>query len=336
MELIATSDNPVPPGAIVSAVRAVDGITLRVARWVPSRQTAGTVAVFPGRAEFIEKYFEVISELLARNFTVVAMDWRGQGMSARELDNSRKGHVDDFSLFQRDLDALTQQVLEPFCQKPWFGLAHSMGGAVLLAQAREGKCPFERMVMTGPMIDIYGLHYPKAARLLAEVLDIAGLGGAFIPGGGETAVMTKVFEGNVLTSDAVRYARSAEVASAAPHIAIGDPTIGWVNAAFRLIDQFKDPEYPRRTLTPTLVIAAGNDQVVSTPAIERFATRLKAGHLLVIPYARHEILMETDAIREQFWTAFDAFIPGTRAELSAIHTAQEVIEDAREKQRGWF
>ena len=87
MELIATSDNPVPPGAIVSAVRAVDGITLRVARWVPSRATAGTVAVFPGRAEFIEKYFEVISELLARNFTVIAMDWRGQGMSARELDN---------------------------------------------------------------------------------------------------------------------------------------------------------------------------------------------------------------------------------------------------------
>ena len=33
--------------------------------------------------------------------------------------------------------------------------------------------------------------------------------------------------------------------------------------------------------------------------------------MIVIPGARHEILMERDAIREQFWAAFDAFIPGT-------------------------
>jgi lysophospholipase len=31
----------------------------------------------------------------------------------------------------------------------------------------------------------------------------------------------------------------------------------------------------------------------------------------VIPGARHEILMERDAIRAQFWAAFDAFIPGS-------------------------
>ena len=32
---------------------------------------------------------------------------------------------------------------------------------------------------------------------------------------------------------------------------------------------------------------------------------------IVIPGARHEILMEREAIREQFWAAFDAFIPGS-------------------------
>jgi lysophospholipase len=31
----------------------------------------------------------------------------------------------------------------------------------------------------------------------------------------------------------------------------------------------------------------------------------------VLRGARHEILMESDPIREQFWAAFDAFIPGT-------------------------
>ena len=61
---------------------------------------------------------------------------------------------------------------------------------------------------------------------------------------------------------------------------------------------------------PTLVIAAGRDPVVSTPAIERFAARLKTGAALVLPTARHEILMETDEIRARFRAAFDAFVPG--------------------------
>ena len=92
------------------------------------------------------------------------------------------------------------------------------------------------------------------------------------------------------------------------------------------MEQFADPEYARRTLTPTLVIAAGGDRVVDTGAIERFAVRLKAGGLVVIPYARHEILMERDVFREQFWAAFDAFVPGTRDELVALEAAQEMIE----------
>ncbi len=328
MELILTRDNPAPEGGYAASIRAADGLSLRVARWHPPGISVGTVVICTGRAEFIEKYFETAAELLRRRLTVVVFDWRGQGLSARELDNSRKGHIDDFTLYERDLDALVLQVLEPFCPKPWFALGHSMGGAVLIAQARGGASPFERIVTTAPLVGIYGLRWPQGAKFLAESLDLVGLGGAFIPGGGETSILTKPFRDNPLTSDPGRYARNADVVAAASHLGLGDPTIGWVNAAFRLMEKFEDPEYPRRTLTPILVIAAGADRVVDTGATERFATRLKAGRLIVIPYARHEILMERDAIREQFWAAFDAFIPGTREELKALVTAQDVIEKA--------
>ena len=43
--------------------------------------------------------------------------------------------------------------------------------------------------------------------------------------------------------------------------------------------------------------------------MERFASRLKAGRMIVLSRGRHEILMERDDIRGQFWAAFDAFIP---------------------------
>jgi lysophospholipase len=51
--------------------------------------------------------------------------------------------------------------------------------------------------------------------------------------------------------------------------------------------------------------------VVSTPAIEEFAIRLRAGSHLIVAGAQHEILMEQDRYRGQFWAAFDAFVPGT-------------------------
>src|SRR5438067_8752774 len=90
-DLVATPANPIPPGAIVRRLRTPDGALLRAARWEATRVwPTGTVAIFQGHSEFIEKYFEVVTELLDRGFAVAIFDWRGQGGSARELADSRK------------------------------------------------------------------------------------------------------------------------------------------------------------------------------------------------------------------------------------------------------
>jgi lysophospholipase len=75
--------------------------------------------------------------------------------------------------------------------------------------------------------------------------------------------------------------------------------------------RFADPAYAAEIRQPMLILAAGKDSVVSNAAIERFATRLRAGAHLVIAGSRHEILMERDVYRGQFWAAFDAFVPGS-------------------------
>jgi lysophospholipase len=315
MRLAATPENPVPPGAVLSIARGIDGAPLRAARWVPTTARRGTVAILHGRAEFIEKYYEVVGELLARGFAVATIDWRGQGGSTRQLRNRRKGHVDDFSLYERDLNGLVDDVLGPSCPQPWFGLAHSMGAAIMLSIAHAGRCPFERLVLTAPMIRLAGQRHPWLAQGLAEALDTLGLGGAFAPGGGGSASPSILpFKGNVLTSDAARYARTAGMIIAAPDIALGWPTIGWVNAAFRVMRDFEDPDFAREIATPTLVIAAGGDRVVETRAAERFVSRMRTGRLIVIDGAEHEILMERDAYRDLFWSAFDQFIPGVEGE----------------------
>jgi lysophospholipase len=323
MHLVSTPDNPVPPGAVVAVARAVDGVQLRTARWVPTTALRGTVAILQGRSEFIEKYFETIRDLLARGFAVAAMDWRGQGGSARQLKNPRKGHIDDFALFERDLNALVDDVLGPSCPQPWFGLCHSMGGAIMLSIAHADRCPFERVVLTAPMIGPYGLVYPRAAHGFVQIFDALGFGGAFAPGGRGKSIAAIPFKDNVLTSDPARYARSASVLAANPQLSVGWWTIGWAHAAFRLWTRFEDPEYARQILRPPmLVVGSGADRVVDLQATERFVSRQRSGRLIVIDGAEHEIMMERDALRDQFWAAFDKFIPGVEGERPARSAAR--------------
>jgi len=313
LRLVGIAENPIPPGGRVMRIAAQDGTKLRAALWTPPGATRGTVAVLGGRGEFIEKYFEVIGELLARGFAVAALDWRGQGGSERALRDPRKGHVDDFSLYGRDLKALEAHVLGPFCPKPWSAIAHSMGGAIMLAEAHDGNGPFERLFLTSPMIDIYGIKYPRGARALATLLDTLGMGGRYAPGGGSRGVEAMDEEGNVLTSDSARFRRLIALVNAAPDLSVGWPTVGWIHAAFRQMRRFADPKYPLEITTPCLMVISGDDRVTDTRAAERFGERLRAGRALVIPGAQHELLMERDLYRRQCWDAFDAFIPGLEA-----------------------
>lgn len=310
--LVSIPANPVPEGAIVGVLRAPDGVALRYARWPPpAAGRKGTVCLFEGRAEFIEKYFEAIGELRARGFAVAILDWRGQGLSDRALADRRKGHVRDFDEYGQDLSTFMREIVLPDCPPPLFALAHSMGASVLLRSLHEGRRWFDRVVLSTPMIELTGLRASRSTRWLARVLDAAGFGMAYVPGGDETVLGLRPFPGNPLTSDPVRYARVTAVMQAEPALCLGSPTVSWANAAYRVMDEFADPAYPASIRQPLLLIAAGHDEIVSTPAIENFAVRLRAGSHLIIPGARHELIMEQDRYRAQFWAAFDAFVPGT-------------------------
>lgn len=307
-ELLETTVNPAPAGAELLRVTTADGVSLRAAAWSPaSRPRRGTVLLLQGRAEFIEKYFEVASELLGRGFRVVTFDWRGQGGSDRGLPDRHRGHVRHFSEFRHDYEAVAGRVLAQVEREDLTVLAHSMGGCIALTAASEGWLGAARLVCSSPMIGLSLVKRPGPARAAARWLTRLGLAGRLVPGGQSASISTLAFPGNRLCTDERRYARNAAVATALGWGAIGSPTFGWLAAAYEAMDQLGRANAPRTIRVPTLVVAAGDDPVCSTPAIERFARRLLNGTLLTIPGARHEIMMETDAMRAMFWEAFDAF-----------------------------
>ena len=140
MQLVSIARNPAPTGAITGLMIAEDGAGLRYARWPATRgPRRGTVVIAPGRGEFIEKYFEVVAELRRRGFAVAVMDWRGQGGSDRLLDHPRKGHVEDFAEYDRDLRQFMKEIVLPDCPPPYTALGHSMGGAILMRNAIRAR-----------------------------------------------------------------------------------------------------------------------------------------------------------------------------------------------------
>jgi lysophospholipase len=311
MTLVSIPANPVPEDVVTGTLRTVDGAELRFARWAPPAGRKGTVCIFQGRGEQIEKYFETVRDLRDRGFAVATLDWRGQGHSSRRLRDPRKGYVRDFADYEIDVDTFVQQVVLPDCPPPHFALAHSMGGAVMLRLAHTGKRWFDRMVLSAPMIDLPGRSTSLPVRLLLRAMRLTGQGGRFVPGGDDTLTGSRSFITNPLTSDPARYARNAAILEEDPTLGIASPTVAWADTAFRAMITFRQRYYPSQIRQPILMLAASNDEVVSTSAIEEFAYHLRAGSHLVIAGSKHEILQEQDRYRAQFWAAFDAFVPGT-------------------------
>jgi lysophospholipase len=314
MKLVSIPANPVPEGAVSGVLKTSDGVSLRFARWpaLPSGRK-GTVCLFHGRIEFIEKYFEVIRDLNQRGFAVATLDWRGQGLSGRLLREPRKGHIANFDQYDTDLATFMKEVVLPDCPPPLFALANSMGATIMIRAAAKGHRWFDRMVLCAPMIKLANISMLPVMPTVARTLRLAGFGGTYIPGGGPACSASGPFLDNPVTSDPIRHARTAAIIEAEPALALGAPTVAWADAALRAMADFAQPAFPMKLRQPMLIIACGRDRLVSTAAIENFGSRLPAGSYLVVPGARHEVMMELDVYRSQFWAAFDAFIPGTPA-----------------------
>ena len=317
-----TEDNPVPADAVSGMLALRDGKRIRYARFAATgRPLKGTVVVFAGRNECIEKYFETVRDLAARGFGVAMIDWRGQGGSDRMLRGKPRGYVRDFGEYVSDMEEFWRDVVLPDCRAPFYALGHSTGALIALLAAPRLATQLRRMVLAAPLLEFADMPTSmKRTGRLARALAMTGFGRVPMPG--SAASQPAPFAYNKLTSDPLRYARNVAIYRAHPELATGRPTVAWVGAVCRAVETVSDPGFMARLPVPTLIVAAGSDEVVSTLAIQRYTRRLKANAAITIDGARHEMLQEADVYRQQFFAAFDAFVPGSdlfpvQAELSA-------------------
>lgn len=308
-ELANIAENPIPEGARAGFIQTSDKVQLRYAVFASAlKKKNGTICLVQGRTEYIEKYFETIVDFQSRGFDVATFDWRGQGGSDRLIANPKLGYVECFDDYLTDLISFHSQILLPDCPGPYFLVGHSMGGLVSLFAAARDRLMFDRVFLTAPMVAVEsGLSLATTSNVLG-LGKFLGLGSMPLTPWDFPHPSEKTFPGNNITSDYGRYMRMVKTLDHRPDLEIAAPTIGWGAESFKAMLYANRAEFPAEIKIPVLMLAAASDSVVSTSAIEQLGMNARIARHAVIPNARHEILMETDAVRAQALAAFDAFV----------------------------
>ena len=302
-EFVTLKGNPAPEGAAVIWFRGEAGRALRAcaAPALSAARARGTVIVCPGRTEFIEKYFEVGRELQKMGFAVLILDWPGQGLSERLLDDSKKGHIDRFETFMGAL-ANGLEELQDRLPRPHVCLAHSMGGAIALAAIAQDFVRVEAAAFVSPMWGLksrfFGMSY------LVWAMRATGRSGdyAIQPGPPEK------FEANIVTHDKRRWELQRDLIDAAPDLELGPVTWGWLGASLDILATFTKPKALSRVGIPVFVASASQEKLVDNASHVEICRRLKDCDHITVEGALHEILMETDDRRAEFWAGFQRLL----------------------------
>lgn len=294
-----------PHAANTNYKATTDGIRVRTSFWA-ANDPVGTVFVFPGRADYIEKYGGLANFCLSNNLNVIAIDWRGQGLSERLLDDKNIGHIEDFKNYQNDVEVIINEAKDAGLVKPWIIFAHSMGGLIGLRTLHDNPV-FEKVVFTSPM---WGIQMPpilkSGASIIMSLISLIGKMETYAPTTSpETRILNEEYEFNKLTSDIRNFKLLRQQLIQHPDLQIGGPSSAWVSAALDEIEFQIGKEPP---ITPALCFLGEKEEIIDNLAVREFCRNWDSCDLISIPDAKHDLLMEKKMILHSLFEKLEKFI----------------------------
>lgn len=288
-----------PDGGAAYWLTASDGVRVRAGVWPAGQSKAkGTIFIFTGRAEFVEKYGWTVADFAKAGFAGVTVDWRGQGLADRLHDNPAYGHVGRFRDYQLDVAAFIDMAQRQDLPRPWFVLGHSMGGAIALRSIVE-TTHFKAAAFSAPMWGIKTSRFLETIKWpLLNSLIMVGRGDALMLGQIDRAYVTVApFLGNGLTSWEPGWEHFKALVDAEPRLALGGPTTHWVREALRETAYLARVSLPQE---PAYVGMGTDDTTNKLSSARHNVERWPGSKLEIFQGARHELMIEAPEIRNTF------------------------------------
>jgi len=314
-----------PAPKVMDSFSSADGASMRWAHWAAANNTPrkGVVVFFSGRTEFIEKNIYTYRDLRNRGYDIWTFDWRGQGLSTRQVKTKpHLGHIDHFNTFVADAEQFINEIvqLDRYASEAKILMAHSMGGAIATLYLQKHQQTFDVAVFSAPMLGLSG-----SAEFLSSIQIVGGpetcagkwFGRCYWENNVKAAVPLCDFSVPVsVASFPHDYQKLRQIhcmieagrsGATAVDLGLGRPTIGWVRQAIAATKNIYNNA--AKLQTPMLIVGGGNEKVVSNKSQQAFCRA--AGEYCEreeIPAASHEILIETGAARDRFFQHFDEFV----------------------------
>ncbi|KAB2541942.1 hydrolase [Salipiger aestuarii] len=294
-----------PEGARAFWLETADNLRVRVAHYPGPADAAGTVLLFPGRTEYVEKYGRVAKDLAGHGYHTLTIDWRGQGLADRMHTDPRAGHVTLFRDYQFDVDAMVAAARDLDLPQPFYLLAHSMGGCIALRSLVRGL-DVRAAAFTGPM---WGIRMAVPLRPAAWALGWGsariGMGHVYAPTTGpESYVASAPFAGNLLTTDRDGWDYMRRQVVEVPELQLGGPSLRWVHQALAecaTLARIPSPD------VPGIAFVGENERIVDVPRIMRRMAAWPGGKLEIVGGGEHEVLMDGPPARRRVIAAMTAF-----------------------------
>ena len=289
----------------VSRHVASDGWPLRRFDWPSEGGTRGGLLFQSGRGDIFEKYLETFAHWHRDGWTLAGFDWRGHGGSGR-IDHAG-GLAQEFAPSVADLagqwDAWRANTPGPHVLG-----GHSMGGYLALRAVMEGAVTPDAMVLVAPML---GVRSPVGSRLAGAFARWqcrrGDPGRAIWPEGGHPG--GRLGRMALLTHDATRHADELWWHEQLPGHRLGSPSWAWLAEAFAATGRLADDPRLAKVTMPVLVLIAEHDRLVDARATLRVAERLPAAEVIRFGTdSAHEILRESDRVRDRAIAGIDAFL----------------------------
>ena len=275
------------------------------------------VVCLPGLSEFCEKYYEVARTCLDMNLAFWVLDWPGQGRSDRYLENPHMRHGDDFGIEVERLHNFILGYIKHSSVHPDKGriplvmLGHSMGANIGLRYLAKYPETFECAAFSAPLCGIQKLKRIPLSKFILKAFNKFSPTSYVYGGADWHETMRHNSEEVVFSNDDIRNAVHAAWLQADPSLAIGSPTYSWLYHAQQSCEFVKRSSFLKSITTPCLITIAGKETIVDNDSIRYIADKIEGAQLLELPEAGHEVLMERDVFRDQFFKEFYKLIEKT-------------------------
>ncbi|MGC6400713.1 alpha/beta fold hydrolase [Sphingomonas sp. FW199] len=299
----------IPDDARITRWSAPDGWTLRCFAWPqPAGSTPrGSILFQGGRGDIIEKYLEAFGHWHSRGWTITAFDWRGQGGSGRLTRDPQCGHIDDFAQYIADFRAFHAE-WQGAVPGPHIVIGHSMGGHLLLRAMLEGAAQPDAAILIAPMLGLKGPFGPWLGERIARAMCRIGSPERRAWKGNERPFTTDT-RAELLTHDPDRYADELWWQAAQPELVTGPPSWHWVAEAFRSTNAMRHDPRVAGMAVPTLMLVADADALVDPRTAIAIGERMPDARIVRFgAEAAHELLRESDAVRNRALAEIDLFL----------------------------